>query len=192
MLDDLIRHLDVIQEALTRLSPRLDGLMADVVANEKASALDVGRAAGRLEQVLSEFVDGYLNAKASQPEDDAVEARTLIVGVYRHHIKSVCRWLEDLVAAIADPAAAVRKRRLAVSPNVELTVALNMTTPPQMVELAELSKRLQIPTQDTFVRSSTGAELAPGKPGLLDTLGALAFGIGLAKAAFGRRGHHRF
>ncbi len=79
-------------------SPRLDGLMADVGANEGATALEVGRAAGRLEQVLSEFVYGYLEAKASQPGSDSIEARTLIIGVYRHHIKSICRWLEELVA----------------------------------------------------------------------------------------------
>ncbi len=192
MLDDLIRHLDVIQEALTHLSPRLTGLMADVVANEGAKALEVGRAAGRLEQVLSEFVDGYLDAKASQAGPEYAEARTLIIGVYRHHIKSICRWLEELVAAIADPAGAVRKRKLAVSPTMELTVVLNMTTPPQMAALGELSMRLRYPLETAPAPPSDVEQLAPRAPGFLDTIGALVFGIGLTRAVLGRgrHGHH--
>lgn len=193
MLDDPIRHLGVIQEALTHLSPRLDGLMADVGANEGATALEVGRAAGRLEQVLSEFVDGYLEAKASQPGPDSIEARTLIIGVYRHHIKSICRWLEELVAAIADPAGAVRKRRLALAPTVELTVVLNMTTPPQMAALSALSMRLRYPPESAPAPPPDVQSPAPRPPGLLDTIGALVFGIGLARAALGRRRHgYRF
>jgi hypothetical protein len=65
LLEDATRHMGVIQAALEHLSPRLDGLMANVVNNENATALEVGREAGRLEQVLSEFVDGFLEVKAS-------------------------------------------------------------------------------------------------------------------------------
>lgn len=185
-LEDLSHHMGVIQQALTHLSPRLDGLMTDVIHKEGAGAFEVGRAAGRLEQVLSEFVDGYLDAKASHAGPETSEARSLILGVYRHHIREICEWLEELVAVIANPASAIRKRGIAAAANVELTVALNMTSPPEMAKLHALAKRL-LPTPETYSEPSPRVEQRDTSgPGLLGTIGALAFGIGVSRAVFGR------
>jgi len=90
-LGDTSRHLGVIQQALKRLKPRLDGLMTEVIHKEGANAIDAGRAAGRLEQVLSKFVDGYLDAEASPADGEDGEARRLILGVYHHHITGSAR-----------------------------------------------------------------------------------------------------
>jgi hypothetical protein len=118
MLEDAIRHMGVIQAALEHLSPRLYGLMANVVNNDKATALEVGREAGRLEQVLSEFVDGYLEVKASHAGADSSQARTLVMEVYRHHARSVCRWLEEMAWVTSYPEAAIRQRGLGGSTEV--------------------------------------------------------------------------
>lgn len=185
-LEDLSRHVGVIQQALTHLPPRLDGLMTDVIRAEGAGAVEAGRAAGRLEQVLFEFVDGYLDAKASHAGPDGSEARTLILGVYRHHISEVCEWLEELVGVISNPASAIQKRGMDTAANVELTVALTMTSPPEMAKLDALAKRwLHLPEtcsepSPRFDQRETSA------PGLLGTIGALAFGIGITRAVFGR------
>ena len=117
-LADLSRHMGVIQQALTHLSPRLNGLMTEVIHNEGAGVADAGRAAGKLEQVLSEFLDGYLDAKACHAVAEATEARSLILGVYRHHIREICEWLEQLVAVIADPASASRSAALLPQPTL--------------------------------------------------------------------------
>lgn len=185
-LADLSRHMGVIQQALTHLSPRLDGLMTDVIHKEGAGAVDAGRAAGRLEQVLSEFVDGYLDAKASHAGTEASEARSLILGVYRHHIREICEWLEELVAVIADPASAIQKRGIAVAANVDLTVALNMTSPPEMAKLDALAKSLIPPPETRIEPSPRFEQTETSGPGILGTMGALAFGIGVTKAVFGR------
>lgn len=74
-LEDTSRHLSVIQQALNRPKPILDALMTDVIHKMGASAIDAGRAAGRLEQMLSEFVDCYLDAKESPADREAGEAR---------------------------------------------------------------------------------------------------------------------
>lgn len=185
-LGDLSHHMGVIQQALTHLSPRIDGLMTDVVHKVGAGAVEAGRAAGRLEQVLSEFIDGYLDAKASHAGPEASDARTLILGVYRHHIREICEWLEELVEAIANPASAIQKRGIAAAANVELTVALNMTSPPEMAKLDALAKRL-IPPPETYIEPSPRVEQRETSgPGILGTIGALAFGIGITKAVLGR------
>ena len=185
-LEDLSHHMGVIQQALTHLSPRLDDLMTDVIHKEGSGAVDAGRAAGRLEQVLSEFVDGYLDAKASHAGPNTSEARSLLLGVYRHHIKEICEWLEDLVEAIANPASAILKRGIAAAANVELTVALNMTRPPEMAKLEALVKSLLPPPETYSEPSPRLAQRATSEPGILGTIGALAFGIGITKAVFGR------
>ena len=185
-INDLSRHLGVIQQALVHLSPRIDGLMTEVVHNKGAGAVEAGRAAGRLEQVLSEFVDGYLDAKSSRAGPGSSEARSLILGVYRHHIRQICDWLEELVEVIADPESALEKRGVAAAATVKLTVALDMTSPPEMASLDALAKGL-LPSPEVYSvpppileqRESTG-------PGLLETMGALAFGVGITKAVLRR------
>ena len=185
-LEDLSHHMGVIQQALTHLSLRIDGLMTDVVHKVGAGAVEAGRAAGRLEQVLSEFVDGYLDAKASHAGLEASDARSLTLGVYRHHIREICEWLEELVEAIANPASAIQKRGIAAAANVELTVALNMTSPPEMAKLDAVAKRL-IPPPETYSEPSPRVEQREtSRPGILGTIGALAFGIGITKAVLGR------
>ena len=185
-LEGLTHHIGVIQQALTHLSPRLDCLMTDVIHKEGVGAIEVGRVAGRFEQVLFEFVDGYLEAKASHADPTSRLARSLILGVYRHHIREICEWLEELVEAITDPAFAIQKRSIKAAANVKLTVALNMTSPPEMAKLDTLVKSLRQPSEvqsnslPRFVRTEVPA------PGLLGTIGALAFGIGMTKTVLSR------
>lgn len=70
VLDDLVRHTGTLHRALTHLSGLPNKFMTDVILKEEAGPLDAGRAAGRLEQVLSEFIDGYLEIQASHANPD--------------------------------------------------------------------------------------------------------------------------
>lgn len=191
---DLSSHMGVIANALTHFSSRIEGLMTDVIRNEDAGLAEASRSAGRLEQVLSEFVEGYQTAKAAHAVDtDSKEARSLLLGVYRHHVRVICDWLEDLVHAINNPIATLEKQSIPVTSNVVLTIALNMTSPPEMSKLDALAKRLMqkseafidvapiVPTQEAPINKG---------PGLLGTIGALAFGLGVTNVVFGRH-HHR-
>lgn len=192
-MTDLSHHMDVITNALTHFSPRIEGLMTEVIQNEDAGLAEASRSAGRLEQVLSEFVEGYHTARTAHAVDaDSREARSLLLGVYRHHVKVICDWLDELVHAINNPIAALNKQSIPVTSNVVLTVALNMTSPPQMAKLDALAKRLKQKFESSKEIQAAPTELqieAPinKRPGLLGTLGALEFGVGLSNAVFGRR-----
>ena len=186
-LGDTSRHLGVIQQALKRLKPRLDELMTDVIHKEGASAIDAGRVAGRLEQVISEFVDGYLDAKASPADGEASEAKRLILGVYRHHLTEICEWLEELVAVINHPATALHKRGMAADSSPQLTVALNLTTPPEMAQLEALASSFGRAVEVSGEAPCRDEDPSPPSPGLLETIGALAFGAGVAEAILGSR-----
>lgn len=185
LLADISRHMAVIECALHRLTSRLDDLMSNVIRKNAVAPIEVGRSAGRLEQVFSEFVEGYLEAKASHPDHESTDARLLILGVYRHHILSMCSWLDELVFSINNPALAIQKRGIEPSSHVELTVAIDLTSPPEMAELGALIKRLQhLPAADaepSFAPQRAGQRA----PGVLATVGALAFGVGLSDALLG-------
>ncbi len=186
-LESLTRHMVRIEHALSRLNPRLEGLMSEVICKEGVGPLEVGRSAGRLEQVLSELVDGYLDAKTSHADAESVEARALILGVYRHHIRNICDWLDDLVATISNPAVALRRRGIEPSGDVVLTVPLNMTSPPEMAKLDELVRALQPPPVERAESPIEPQQTRDEGPGVFGTIGALAFGLGMAEAVFGRK-----
>ena len=186
-LESLSRHMGGIKHALSQLNPRLEGLMSDVIRKEGVGPFEVGRSVGRLEQVISELIDGYLDAKSSHAGAESIDARVLILGVYRHHIRNICDWLDDLVATISNPAAPLRRRGIELSGDVVLTVPLNMTSPPEMAKLTALVGTLQ-PKQEERVESSIRPQQTrDDRPGVLCTIGALAFGLGLSQAVFGRK-----
>ena len=181
-LIDLGIHMNIIEQALTHLEPRFDDLMKSVIQNDKATALDVGRATGRLEQVLSEFVNGYQKALASTPGRVSLEARDLLLGVYRHHICDLSQWLDNLVAAISVPLTTLEEQHIKLAENVVLPVSLNLTSPPQMIRLLEISQEFQCVSPH-----QAPIQGQPPRPGLLATIGALVFGLSVANAAWGKK-----
>jgi len=190
IVDDLLLHMDVIHQALIHLSSRLDDLMGNLIQDESAGMAEAYRAAGRLEQVFSEFIDGYHEAKSSHDGPESSEARKLLLGVYRHHIREICKWLDDLVQTIANPASALEKRGITPTADTELTVVLKMTSPPEMAKLDALAKRLHIQVEPLAEAPPTYEPREPPEPrgpGILGTIGGLAFGIGISKAVFGRQ-----
>ena len=112
-LESLSRHMGGIEHALSRLNPRLEGLMSDVIRKEGVGPLEVGRSAGRLEQVLSELVDGYLDAKASHAGAESVEARAL-----RRHKQLIDKGMHASVTALSQEIAErdARDSQRAVAP----------------------------------------------------------------------------
>ena len=194
IFNDLLRHTGVISQALTHLQPRLSDLSSSAIEDERASTAEAYRAAGRLEQVLSEFVDGYHEVKASHADPEARMARTLLLGVYRHHITEICDWLDELVQVIFNPVAAAKKRGIPLTGSIQLSVVLNLTTPPEMAKLNDLAKTLQIgpepkiePVHEPQIEPAPEYQRQAGNsPGVMGTIGALAFGIGITEAILGR------
>jgi hypothetical protein len=181
-LDGLSHHSSIIFQGLSHFSDRFQDLLKLVIRNEMATVLEIGLVVGRLEQVLADFAQGLRESLGTVPEPGAEEPRTLIIGVYRHHLTEICDWLDELAKSIADPLSALERKNLPVIDNVALTINLNLTTPPQMARLHELIRgfttaaALETPVAQTvrYPRSH---------PGLLGVLGALAFGLKMANGS---------
>lgn len=186
IVDDLLLHSGVIHQALTHLSGSLEYLMGNVVRNESAGMSEACRAAGRLEQVISEFIVGYHQVKASRGGPDTREARQLLLGVYRHHMQEISVWLDEIVKAIADPGSALKMQGMNQTTEATLTVTLTMTRPPEMDKLNELAIKLQLAAEPMAEALPTYEQAEPPRAGILGTIGALAFGFGISNAVFGR------
>ena len=180
--EDLTRHLGLLETALSHLEPRPGDLMRSVIDKEHATEIDAGRAAGRLEQVLSEFTDAYLDVRLTCPGPTHPKARELLIGIYRHFLTQISHWLNRVVRAIEQPQAEISQQGLDVHDGMVLSVNLNLTTPVQMQALRELIQRLApVAEEPRHV-----ATMSPDRPpSLMDKASALAFAMGLVSAVRG-------
>ena len=187
MPESLSRHMGVIQRVLERLPARVDGLVKDSVSTDESDIAQVHRAVGRLEEVLLDCVEGYQEAKAFHVQPEFSEIQILLVGVYHHHLLEMCNWLTDLVEAIANPMDAMKKRGIPMGTGAMLTLSLSMTVPPEMAKLLDFAKPMQIELAPEIEPTPIDQQSTQSGPGILGTMGALAFGIGITKAVLGRR-----
>ncbi len=187
MPESLSHHLSVIHRVLERLPLRVEELVNGGSANTDDSDLQqVYRATGRLEEVLSEWVVGFHEVRASHAEPEFGEVRDLLVGVYRHHLLEVCNWLADLIKVIVNPTEATEKAGLPTGEGETLNLSLTISVPPQMGELLSIARRMQATTGSEIESNPPSHHAAQAGPGVFATLGALAFGIGVTEAVLGR------
>ena len=117
--------VDVIKEGLAalggsipRLSVQVNGLMTDVAANESASDRDVYRAVGRFEGVLDEIISDYRRVCLHAADGSDEEPCELLAGTYRHSMREIQDWLQDLVETLADPITALHRKGLATTGSI--------------------------------------------------------------------------
>ena len=182
MIEIVKAHFDQLQSVVHRLPDRVNGLMSDVISKDDASDRDVYRAVGRLESVLDELQSGYLDILRLAAKGDDIEGRDLLAGVYRHALKEIHVWVADIISVMSDPSAALRARGLPTSGNIELPLALTMTSAPQ---LQGLNNWIQRKANNS---SWSGSSKRPGL-GFLGTLGALWLGWEIVEHLFGGQHH---
>lgn len=180
MIEIASNHLAALQDIVDRLPDRLAGLMADVVENEGAGDAEVYRAVGRLEASVDDLLAGSLGVRTLRAFGTDAEARDLLAGVYRHTLVEIRDWIAELADVLAEPLAALRKRRLPTSGAVELRLALRLTAAPQLAKLSQWTTSQQVsqPTADYQPPPSSGL-------GFWGTLGTILVAWGIGGALFG-------
>ena len=186
--ESLLNHLNTIQRVLKRLPSRMEELTrSGGVKTEESDIAQVYRAAGRLEEMFSDWVEGFNEVRAAHAQPEFGEVLDLLEGVYRHHLLEVCNWLAELVEIIADPTVAIEKARLSTGESATLNITLTVSVPSQMGELVSLAKRMQATTGSEIDSNPNSQHPIHEGPGVLGTLGALAFGMCVTGAI---RGHN--
>ena len=184
-LEDVSRHFESYTRGLADLGEMLTAINTKVLGNEQASDGDVYRTAGRLEQALQQLMRPYLEIGSCTPQPDFPELQPLILGVFRHTLTEIHDWLQRMVEDIQDPASACQRRGLKVTEGMVLSIELNLTTPPEMERLQQISDSLRSAAEDaaedlSIPRPPPSSQPPPPSTGLLGHLGALMFGLAVA------------
>ena len=189
VLRDLSRHMGCVVDGLTRLDRCIEQFKIEVLNNETASAIDIGRSAGQLGEALQTFVSGYQLVRASSAstefESFSKKGRRLMMGVYRHYLNQVLKWMGRLTAALDDPIRLARDTLQSLDSDVTLNINLQLTTPLQFKRLNDIANQIVADLAARKSRLIFDDEPSPPAPihrtpGLLAHLGALAFGIAVA------------
>ncbi|MDR2709955.1 MAG: hypothetical protein LBB65_01225 [Burkholderiales bacterium] len=122
MLSIVSGHLDKLAKFGPRLTDRIDSLASDVLANESATDSDVYRAVGRFEGTTDDVLSGYSEVCALDASGRDVEARDLLVKIYRHTLTEIRDWLNEVIETLTDPKAAIRRRGLSETEDVRISL----------------------------------------------------------------------
>ncbi len=68
-----------------------------------------------------------------------------------------------------------------------LNVSLNMTDPPEMSQIGSLVKSLLAQAEEAQAAQTFAGKAREAKPGIFSTIGAMAFGLGVSGAIFGKK-----
>jgi hypothetical protein len=174
--------VDVIKSGLSdlgrsvhRLTDQVNALMTDVAAKENASDKDVYRAVGRFECVMDDLIKDYREICGQYAYGNDEEACDLLAETYRHSMREIQEWLQDLVNTLTDPIAALRRRGMPTSGAIEIPLTLTLTSAPELARLQRWGERHSIYTPPP---KSQGL-------GFWGTVGAMAIGWGIGEALFG-------
>jgi hypothetical protein len=177
MVDVIKEGLAALGRSMPRLSDQVNGLMTDVAANESATDRDVYRAVGRFEGVLDEIINEYRKIRCQSAFGSDEEARVLLAGIYRHSMREIQFWLQDLVDTLADPKEALRRKGLPTTGSIEIPLTLTLTSAPELAGLQRWGER-----HSFYTPSPTPTNQSLGFWG---TVGAIAIGWGIGEALFG-------
>ncbi len=177
MVDVIKEGLAALGRSMPRLSDQVNGLMTDVAANESATDRDVYRAVGRFEGVLDEIINEYRKIGRQSAFGSDEEARVLLAEIYRHSMREIQVWLQDLVDTLADPKEALRRKGLPTTGSNEIPLTLTLTSAPELAGLQRWGER-----HSFYTPSPTPTNQGLGFWG---TVGAIAIGWGIGEALFG-------
>ena len=169
--------VDAVSDQLDELAGTTSGLVTKVnVLGDVLSTVGTDAEIHRVVRGLEVYLDDLLAQRFEVLRWRAVgpdaRALDLLAGVYRHLLTEIRDWLDELVETIADPVAAVKRRGLPESGEVDLQLMLALTEAPQLVALHRWVERNH--------RSA-----GKSNPGFLGTVGAVVVGIAIGNWLFG-------
>ena len=186
------RALGQLGDSVERLCDETNRVLDEVVGTADLPESKVHRAVGRFEMVLDELLDGYSELRELRPYRSHKRGHELLLVIYRYTLTRIQGWLLEVVEALADPMAALKKKGLPTSGEVQLNLSLNFTTPKENDELLDWieqqteAEERRAENAETQVRAIEEARLEDErKAGLWGALTGVVAGIFLGGLVFG-------
>ena len=168
--------VDAVSDQLGELAGTTSGLVTKVnvlgdVLSTVGTDVEIHRVVRGLEVYLDDLLAQRFEVLRWRAVGPDARALDLLAGVYRHLLTEIRDWLDELGETIADPLAAVKRRGLPESGEVDLHM-LALTEAPQLAALHRWVERNH--------RSA-----GKSNPGFLGTVGAVVVGIAIGNWLFG-------
>ena len=180
LASEIADHLDELEDTLQGLVAKANAL-GELLAREGPVA-GIHRGAGGLEVYLDTLLARYSEVRRWRPGASGAAARDSLAGVYRHLLTEVRDWMDELIEAIDDPLAAVKRRGLPTSGKAHLGFYLTLTEAP---ELASLHDWLESNLSGARGYGTHSAPTEKQPLGFLGTVAAVALGFGIGSWLFG-------
>lgn len=132
-------HLDELGSTTKALAAKVDAL-GGLISREGPDA-DIHRAAGGLEVYIDNLLASCSEVRRWRLGASDAFARDLLAGVYLHVLTEIRDWIDELFEVIADPVAALERRGLPTSGQVDLRLDLILTEAPELAELHRWAER---------------------------------------------------
>lgn len=184
MIDFIRHHLATIEDDVVRLEEEVNGELSSIAEASKATEAEVHRAAARLEVQLERLLNHYNEVRRVRPDHGYADGWRFLTGVYRDLLMQVQRWLGELIDFLEDPVAALKKRQLPTSGDVEFTLALKIVPSPSLRELTNWASRkateMEVVEKERFENQveEAAARSARAEERSLFALILAAFGLG--------------
>ena len=177
---EIADHLDEMGDTVSDLVARINSL--GELLSRKGSTAGIHRRVGSLEVHIDTLLARYSEVRRWRAGASDRHARRLLAGAYRRLLTEIRDWMDELIETIDDPLAAVKRRGLPTSGDVEIPLTLTLTEAPELAELNDWLES-ELPGARSYYPQPAPAE----KPGLgfLGTVAAVALGFGIGSWLFG-------
>ena len=162
-----------LDEGVERMASEVNAL-GHIVTAADAPAADVHRAAGRIEAVLEDQLRLHAALYHLRREPAYAHGQELLLAAYRNTLIQIRDWLQEIVDTLADPMAALERRGLPTSGNVELQLSLELTAPKELGQFREWVAQQADEEDERTSRAAAWGTLLTLAAGVL--LGGLFFG----------------
>ncbi|MDD4928211.1 MAG: hypothetical protein PHP85_02910 [Gallionella sp.] len=108
------------------------GAVVQCAAAEDVEIIDMVR---HFERELGRLLSGYRFVRELKVSGEHVGARDMLAGVYLHVLLQIEAWLGDVIEVLCYPRESLSKRGLSLADEVEISLDLILSAPPELVRL---------------------------------------------------------
>ncbi|MDE2813418.1 MAG: hypothetical protein OXM01_10350, partial [Gemmatimonadota bacterium] len=134
------------------------------------------RAVLRLQVRIEQLLESYDELRRLDADADDSGGLRLLTDIYRDTLGQVQRWLDDIVGALDGAQAALSSREASRGQDLDLTVTLTLTAPPQVDELTDWMKRRAMALDAEKSERDREMRRLDGERGCLAVIAAFLFG----------------
>ena len=169
-------HLNRMAVDVERLGDEVNHNLSPAVNDPDSTRTEIERAVVRLQVRIEQLLDNYDELRRLNADADDIRGWRLLTEIYRDMLGQIQRWLDDIVAGLDDAQAALSSRMDGGGQDLQVTVPLNMTAPPEVEELTDWMERCAMAHESEMWERDQELRRSDEHRGCLPLVAAFLFG----------------